>query len=162
MNVVLAIVGLGIVIFAHELGHYLGARLGGMRVRQLALGFGPRIFGVRYGGTDYRINAVPLGGYVLVAGYQDEESGTGRDDPSLMQNRPAWARAIHCATGPLFNLLLAAGLIGATMCLQGIPAGREVRIEAVETASPAERAGLRRDDILLAVNGQRVTDAAVV
>ena len=81
MPILIALLGLGIVIFAHELGHFLGARLGGMRVKQFALGFGWRLCGLRRRGTDYRVNAIPLGGYVMVDGVDDEDAEADRDDP---------------------------------------------------------------------------------
>lgn len=162
MSLILALLGLGIVIFAHELGHFLGARLGGMRVKQFALGFGWRLFGLRRRGTDYRVNAIPFGGYVMVDGVEDEEAEAERNDPRKMQNRPVWARAVFALSGPLFNLVLAGVLLSAAVSMQGLPAGRRVEVGTVQAGSPAARAGLRTGDILLTVNGEEAVSAATV
>lgn len=146
MTVIIALLGLGLVIFAHELGHFLGAKLGGLRVKQFALGFGRRLCGIKHGSTDYRINAVPFGGYVMVDGANDEDPGPDARDPRLMENRPVWARAVFTLFGPLFNMVLAGALILAATGARGIPAGHRVEIGEVRTGSPAEEAGLRKGD----------------
>ena len=154
MLYLIALIGLGVVVFVHELGHFAGARLGGMRVKQLALGFGWRLFGLRRGETDYRINAIPLGGYVMVDGYTDADPSELKSDPRLMRNRPFWAQALYIISGSLFNLILAVALILAVICLKGLPAGRAVMVGSVTAASPAAVAGLQKDDILTAIDGK--------
>lgn len=156
MSIVLALLGLSLVVFVHELGHYCGALLGGMRVKQFAIGFGPRLFGLRRGGTDYRVNAVPFGGYVMVDGALPDEGPSG--DPRQMQNRPAWARVIYTICGPIFNLAFAFGLFLAITGIRGLPVGRLVMISELGAGSPAAAAGLRVGDRLLAVDGVEVTD----
>lgn len=158
----MALVGLSLVLLAHEMGHFLGARFGGMRVRQLALGFGWRLFGIRGRETDYRINAFPFGGYVMVDGYADGEDGTNRRDPRLMQNRPAWARALYAAAGPIFNFLVALLIIVVMTTVQGIPSGILVSVRAVQDASPAQSAGLQQGDVIVAVNGREIRSSTDV
>ena len=162
VTILLALIGLGVVIFVHELGHFLGARLGGMRVRQLALGFGWRLCGFRRNGTDYRINAVPLGGYVMVDGNLEESDDPASRDPRLMQNRPPWARALFALSGPLFNLLFSGVILLAILGVRGLPAGREVALNAVTAGAPGWAAGLRPGDVIISINGQSVASAAAV
>lgn len=151
MGVIMALLGLSLVLLAHEVGHFIGARIGGMRVKQLALGFGWRLFGIRGRETDYRINAFPFGGYVMVDGYTDESDEAAKADPRQMQNRPAWARALYAATGPAFNFLVALVIIFTMTSVQGIPAGSRITVQAVEQASPAQLAGLRAGDVITKV-----------
>src|ERR1700742_3464991 len=94
MSVLIAIVGLGLLIAAHEAGHLVLARLMGMRVETYSLGFGPRLWGFRHGETDYRISAFPLGGYGKTAGFTpDEPAAQDPADQGAYMNKPAWRRA---------------------------------------------------------------------
>jgi regulator of sigma E protease len=96
---------LGVIVFVHELGHFLAARLVGVRVTAFSIGFGKRLFGVRRGGTDYRVCVLPLGGYVKMAGDNVEEERTGAADEFL--SRPWWQRVIVALGGPGANLVMA-------------------------------------------------------
>ena len=109
----LAIV-LGIMVLVHEFGHFAVAKLCGVRVEQFSIGFGRRLFGIVHNGTDYRVNLVPLGGYVKMAGVGDEPiSGSEQsarkatNDPGELQNHPRWQRALITLAGPFANFLLA-------------------------------------------------------
>src|SRR6059058_2414435 len=108
MAILVAVVGLGLLIAAHEAGHLLLARLMGMRLETYSLGFGPRIWGFRHGETDYRLSALPLGGYCKIAGFTpDEPAAQDENDPGSYMNKPAWRRFLVIAAGPGVNYLVA-------------------------------------------------------
>lgn len=109
LNIVLGILALGVLIAVHEWGHFLFARLSGMRVIRFAVGFGPSLLRWTRNEVEYTICAVPLGGYVHVFGMNPAEEGAA-DDPRSYQRRPRWARALVIVGGPLFSYLL--GILG--------------------------------------------------
>src|SRR5580692_6187820 len=108
-NAVIAVssvtVVLGIMIFVHEWGHFIAAKLSGVRVDVFSFGFGPRLFGVKRGDTDYRVSALPFGGYVRMAGDNPVEERTGAPDEFL--SKPRWVRVLIACAGPAMNILLA-------------------------------------------------------
>src|SRR5499427_9653461 len=107
---VIAVVGvLGFMILIHEFGHFAVAKLLGVRVEQFAIGFGKRLIGFRRGETDYRINALPLGGYVKMSGENPMDART--DDPAEFLNHPRWHRFLIAIAGPAMNIVLAIGLL---------------------------------------------------
>jgi regulator of sigma E protease len=145
------VVLLGGLIFVHELGHYLVAKLLGVKVVRFSIGFGPRLVGVRWGETEYCVSALPLGGYVKMAGddptveLAPEDRGRG-----FLEQKP-WRRLLIAAAGPLFNLLLPFLLIfGIEVGQLGEPTAAAV-LGTVFAGSPAERAGLRPDDRIVSV-----------
>ncbi len=116
VNVLAFVFALGVIIAVHELGHLLVAKLFDVRVTAFSLGFGPRLWGFRRGETDYRLSAVPLGGYVKLGGEQPEEA-TG--DPREFLSKPRWQRILVYVAGPAMNVLLAILLI-AVVFMVGI------------------------------------------
>jgi regulator of sigma E protease len=100
---------LGFMILIHEFGHYAVAKWLGVRVEQFAIGFGKRLIGFRRGETDYRINAIPLGGYVKMSGENPMDQRT--DDPREFLNHPRWHRFLIAIAGPAMNILLAIVLL---------------------------------------------------
>src|SRR5512146_3365619 len=104
---------LGVLIFVHELGHYLMAKRIGIRVLTFSLGFGPKIVGFRRGDTEYCISAVPLGGYVKMAGETPEEPRAGRPDEFL--SRSKWERFQVLIMGPMMNIVLAVVLTSVVL-----------------------------------------------
>src|SRR5436309_10297730 len=109
---------LGVLIFAHEAGHFLVAKWFRVRVLVFSLGFGKRLFGFRRGGTDYRVSLIPLGGYVRMAGDTPEEGRTG--DPDEFLSKPKWQRFLILVAGPFMNLVIAVASV-AWLKLSGIP-----------------------------------------
>ncbi|HET9253543.1 MAG TPA: RIP metalloprotease RseP [Candidatus Eisenbacteria bacterium] len=143
---------LGVLVLVHELGHFLVAKWLGVRVLQFSIGMGPRVVGFRRGGTDYRISALPLGGYVRMAGDTPEaEERTGASDEFL--SKPWWARALITAAGPLANLFFAL-LLNIGIFLGGVE-GRDytTRISNVKAGSMAERIGLQSGDHIVSYAG---------
>src|SRR6185437_1280618 len=96
-------------ILVHELGHFWAALAVGIKVETFSIGFGPRLFGVRRGDTDFRISAVPFGGYVRMLG--DQAGDEKATDPRSFQAKPRWQRAIVIIAGPLMNIVLAVAIV---------------------------------------------------
>ena len=114
------VIGLGLVIFVHELGHFTVAKAVGIRVEQFALGFGPRLFGFKRGETDYRVNLLPMGGYVKMTGQEDfAPMREEEDDPRAFYHKPVSARFAVVSAGVVMNVILA-GLLFVVVCLVGI------------------------------------------
>jgi len=145
---------LGGLIFFHELGHFSIARLFGMGVKVFSLGFGPKIAGFTSGNTEYKLSAIPLGGYVALAGEQGEEEEDFPDD-ELFSNRPAWQRLCVVAAGPIFNFLLAFLIYWVLALSQGqgivLPT-----VGGVLPDGPAYSAGFQKDDLILAIDGVNI------
>jgi len=150
------IVVIGVLIFIHELGHFLVARFFGMGVRVFSLGFGPKLLAVTSGPTEYRICAIPLGGYVqLVAQDSEDDTTEGFPPQTWFIRRPSWQRMLVVAAGPVFNLLLAWGLYTSMYYTHGrfeVPAA----VGEVTQASAAEKAGLKAGDVIVSIGGQPV------
>ena len=108
---------LGVLIFVHEFGHYAVAKRLGVRVLTFSLGFGPKLLNVRRGDTDYCISAIPLGGYVKMAGENPDDSRTGSPDEFLSKTK--WQRFQILIAGPAMNLLLAV-VVMAIVLMQGV------------------------------------------
>lgn len=144
---------IGMIVFVHELGHFLMARRFGVRVEVFSLGFGPSLVAIRRGDTDYRISAIPVGGYVKMAG----EHPGGITAPDGYLSKPRWQRCLILGAGPAMNLLLAAVIIGG-VAFVGVDAPLYERapaiVGAVRPGSPAARAGILPGDEILSVSGQ--------
>jgi regulator of sigma E protease len=140
---------LGVLVFIHELGHFLLARWNGVRVLTFSLGFGPKILKVQRGDTEYCISIIPLGGYVKMAGENPEDGPTGKDDEFLAKSK--WQRFQILIAGPAMNILLAVVLL-AVVLMQGAEVlaylDRPAAVGAVQAGSPAERAGILPGDVI--------------
>ncbi|MCR4440935.1 MAG: RIP metalloprotease RseP [Peptococcaceae bacterium] len=145
----------GLIIFFHEFGHYLLAKITGVRVEEFALGMGPKIVAKKWGETIYSIRALPLGGFCRMAG----ETGSGdyessaSHDPRRFDQKPVWARIAVIASGPLMNFVLAVFIFTALFSAIGIPEDYTTKIGSVVAGSPAEQAGLRAGDRVERING---------
>lgn len=159
---------LGGLIFFHELGHFLMARVLGIGVRAFSLGFGPKLAAMRGGKTEYRLSLVPLGGYVSLAGEEEEEDAP--EDPKAaadsaagpevvfapeeeFSGRPAWQRLLVVLAGPVANFILAFLLYWVIAWAQG-QASSLPEIGGVQPESPAAVAGLAEGDRILSIDGQ--------
>jgi regulator of sigma E protease len=148
---------IGVLVFVHELGHFLAARRIGVRVLKFSLGFGPRIVGFTRGDTEYCVSAIPLGGYVKMAGENADDPRSGRPDEFLSKTK--WQRFQVLIAGPAMNILLAVVVL-AVVLMQGadVPAYLDEPpvIGNVEKGSPAEQAGFAIGDRILTVEGDAV------
>ena len=181
MMVIYAIIVLGILIFVHEFGHFIVAKLFNVKVEKFSLGFGPKLFGKQIGETEYLLSAFPLGGYVKMLGEggviegaappvsedtekaYDEESSEPLDGlPELTEvekarsfaHKPVLVRIAIVMAGPVFNLVFA-WKIFILLCLLGVPTVT-ARIGEVIKDKPAARAGVLKDDIVTSINGKKI------
>jgi regulator of sigma E protease len=149
---------LGVLVFVHELGHFLAAKRVGIKVLKFQLGFNPTIVSFRRGDTEYGIGALPLGGYVKMAGENPDEPRSGRSDEFLSKSK--WERFQVLIMGPAMNLLLAVVLL-AIVLYRGaeVPAyeGQPPVVGAVVTGSPGEKADIRPGDLITSVADREVT-----
>ncbi len=159
MNSIFAFVFvLGVLVFVHELGHFLAARRIGIRVLTFSLGFGPKLLSVTRGDTEYCLSLIPLGGYVKMAGENPEDNRTGAPDEFLSKTK--WERFQVLVMGPIMNLALA-WLVMAAVLYQGaqLPAfDRDpIVIGSVTANSVAAESGLKAGDRIVGVDGQTVS-----
>ena len=150
---------LGVLIFVHELGHFIMARRIGVRVLTFSLGFGPKLVTIKRGDTEYCISAIPLGGYVKMAGENPEEERTGASDEFLSKSK--WQRFQVLVMGPVMNLVLA-WVVMAFVLYQGAPVpafeADPVVIGSFADNSVAQSAGIEVGDRIVAVDGSPVDD----
>ena len=149
---------LSVLIFVHELGHFLAAKLSGVRVERFSIGFPPRLFGIRVGETDYCISAIPFGGYVKLAGMVDEsmDATTIKGEPWEFNSKPLYAKVFILSAGVLMNYLLAVLIFGGVLWSEGEQIYPTTRIAEVAPASIGEQLGLKPLDQVLSVNGKPV------
>ncbi len=148
---------IGVLVFVHELGHYLAARRVGVRVLTFSLGFGPKLFKTQRGDTEFCVSAIPLGGYVRMAGENPDDRRTGRDDEFLSKTK--WERFQILIAGPAMNVLLAIVVMTGVL-YQGaeVPAyeTQPPVVGTVADGSAAERVGIRTGDRVVSVAGRVV------
>ncbi|WP_374713304.1 M50 family metallopeptidase [Symbiobacterium terraclitae] len=144
----------GLMIFVHELGHFAAAKFFGIRVHEFALGFGPSVLRFAKGGTRYSLRAVPLGGFVRMAGMDPDEP----EDPAGFSNKPVYARALTILAGPLMNFLLASLLLSAFAYARWAeaPVIGQPLAECGGQPCPVAVAGLQPGDLVLEIDGEPV------
>jgi regulator of sigma E protease len=146
------LVVLGIMIVIHELGHHLVAKFFGVRVEVFSVGFGKRLFGFRKGDTDYRVSALPFGGYVKMSGENPMDQRTG--DPGEFASHPRWQRVLIALAGPAMNIILAIALITGIYMVHyehDASAEKPAVIGYVDPEGPAHAAGIKSGDRIIRV-----------
>ncbi len=154
INIASVVVLLGVLIFVHELGHFLLAKSLGVGVLKFSLGFGPKLIGRRVGETEYMISLVPLGGYVKLLGESETDDVLPQDEKRSFVKQHVLRKIAIVIAGPLFNFLFAI-LAFAVIFMVGIPS-LTTEIGSVQSNSPAEVAGLRAGDTVVSIDGKNV------
>lgn len=156
---------LALLVYAHELGHFIAAKRNGVKVKEFAFGFKPRLFAKKIGETTYAINLLPFGGYVKMYGEQEDETETGS-----FKSKTIWQRFQILVAGSIMNLVLAWlilwGLftVGFDPIVPGVNLNPlltitpQISVAVVAQGSPAEAAGIMPGDVLVSLNDQKVTD----
>jgi regulator of sigma E protease len=158
-TILATIIVLGILVFVHELGHFLLAKKLGVKVLKFSLGFGPKLIGKKIGETEYQIAVFPLGGFVKPLGEDPQEEVKEEDRHRSLWAQPVWRRALIIVAGPFFNFFLAALLFSIVNLISGIPSIPTIppRIEEVTLNFPADQAGLQKGDLILSIDGKDVS-----
>ncbi len=155
------VIALGILVFFHELGHFLLAKKLGVGVLTFSLGFGPKLIGWKKGETQYQIALVPLGGFVKLIGESLHEKVKEEDRARSFWAQPVWKHASIILAGPVFNFLLAILIFALINLAVGVlptpPPPLPSKIGEVTQGSPAEKAGLRAGDRILSIDGEPVS-----
>lgn len=149
---------LGSAVVLHEFGHFIVAKLFRIRVETFSVGFGPRLFGFKWGNTDYRVSAVPLGGYVKLGGDESnaplEGASSQNIPPQEMFNlRPRWQRILVALAGPVMNILTALAIPFAGAMMYGVPATPSPVVYYIQPGGAADKAGLKQGDRIVSFNG---------
>jgi regulator of sigma E protease len=155
-GIIAVAIGLGVMVLVHEWGHFVIARLFGVRVEVFSIGFGTRLFGIKRGPTDYRLSALPLGGYVRMAG--DNPAEERRGDPDEFLSKPRWQRVLIALAGPTTNFLLAVALTAGLFVTSGeivSYAEQPVIVGGVLRDSVAEKAGIQAGDRIVSFGSVR-------
>jgi len=149
---------LGVLVFVHEFGHFLAAKLCGMRVDRFSIGFPPRAFGKKFGETDYCVSWLPVGGYVKIAGMVDESMDVDfmnrPPEPWEFRSRPIWQRMLVLSAGVIMNLLLALVIFWGVHYAAGRTLRETTEVGYVAAGSPAARAGFVAGDRILSVDSR--------
>ncbi len=154
MGMLISLLILSFLIFFHELGHFLAARLFGVRVERFSIGFGKVVLSKTVAGTEYALSAIPLGGYVKMKGQDDTDPTKISLDPDSYNVKPPWQRIVILLAGPFFNFILAYFLYFA-IALIGANALKPT-VGSVQPGSPAEQAGLKKGDTIVAIDDEPV------
>src|ERR1700755_372785 len=154
---------LGAAVTLHEFGHFIVAKLLKIRVETFSFGFGPRLFGKKKGHTDYRVSAIPLGGYVKLGGDESNapiegESATDIPPAERFDLRPRWQRISVALAGPIMTILTALAIPFAAGLMYGIPSTPTPVVSSVTSGGAAEVAGWRPGDRIVSFNGNANPD----
>lgn len=148
LTILVAILAFGLIVFIHELGHFLFAKKAGVRIHEFAIGMGPKIYGFKKGETIYTIRLLPLGGYVAMEG----EDGDSKD-PRAFGNKTILQRASILFAGPFFNIILTFIILIPVFIFMGSPS---TTLREVIDNSPAQVAGLQAGDTIKSINGEKI------
>jgi membrane-associated protease RseP (regulator of RpoE activity) len=155
-----------VMVMVHELGHFLAAKRGGMKVTEYFVGFGPRLWSFRRGETEYGIKALPFGGYVKIPGMTNLEEVDPADEDRLYREQPFHSRLLVAVAGSAMHFLMAFVLLWVLLTFVGVPNGNQVEIQGVSALGgapgPAARAGILPGDVVVTVDGKPVAGSVDV
>src|SRR5438105_5825504 len=154
------IVVLGAAVILHEFGHFIVAKFFKIRVETFSVGFGPRLFGKKFGQTDYRVSAIPLGGYVKLGGDESNAPIEGEGAPDIPAHerfdlRPRWQRILVAVAGPVMNILTALSIPFAGAMVYGVQVAPPPVVRQVLPGGAADIAGLKPGDRIVAFEGKQ-------
>ncbi|NVL90996.1 MAG: RIP metalloprotease RseP [Desulfobacterales bacterium] len=155
-NIISFVIVLGILIFVHEFGHFLLAKLMGVGVEKFSLGFGPRIVGKKIGMTEYMISAIPLGGYVKMVGEEPDKEIDDSLIPLSFSHKGLFKRSLIVLAGPVFNLLLSVVIFFVFFQISGMPIIKP-EVGEIQQGMPAYEAGICPGDFIVSIDGKQVT-----
>ncbi len=165
-DLLIVIVSLIVMIMVHELGHFVTAKWSHMKVTEYFLGFGPRLWSVRKGETEYGIKAIPAGGYVKIVGMSNLEEVEPDDEPRTYRQQPFRKRLLVAVAGSAMHGVMAFVLIWTYFAFAGIPSSSVVKVQAIAPLAsggdPARAAGLRAGDVIVRIDGKAVTGVTMV
>lgn len=156
LNIIIAILMIGFLVAAHEFGHFIVAKANGVAVIEFAIGFGPKIWHIKKGETDYALRLIPFGGACIMLGdamMEMGEDGQEYDQSRALTSKPVWSRIAIVVAGPFFNFIIA--FIFAVIIIASVGID-PCSIDVVEDNSPAYEAGLREGDIITKINGDKM------
>ncbi len=157
VDLLIVVVSIIVIVMLHELGHFLAAKHGGMKVTEYFVGFGPRLWSFRRGETEYGIKALPLGGYVKIPGMTNLEEVDPADEGRLYRDKPFHSRFLVAVAGSAVHFLLAFLLLWVLFAFVGVPNSNQVQIQGLHPVgnlvSPAAAGGIRPGDIVVSVDG---------
>jgi membrane-associated protease RseP (regulator of RpoE activity) len=160
VDLLIVIVCLIVMIMVHELGHFLAAKHGNMKVTEYFLGFGPRLWSFRKGETEYGVKAIPLGGYVKIPGMTNLEEVDPADEARTYREQPFHSRMLVAVAGSAMHFLMAFVLLWTLVTFVGLPNGNKVSVDHVMAvgghSGPAEAAGLRPGDVVVSADGKGI------
>ncbi len=153
-TLIAVVIVFGVLVLVHELGHFITAKLTGMRVDEFAIGFGPKLISFKHGETVYSIRSIPLGGFNKIAGMEPDDKEAGS---RAYWAKPVWQRMIVITAGGIMNMVLAYVLILAILLVSGIQSPvKQAELGSIVSQKPAAQAGLKEGDIITSVNGENV------
>jgi regulator of sigma E protease len=156
MSIIYGIIALSLLILVHELGHFLVARLAGVKVLTFSLGFGKKLLSFKKGETEYALSLVPLGGYVKLLGESPDEEVQEEDVPRSYAHKPPFTKILIAFSGPFFNLIFAAVLFYVVM-ISGYTV-LSTKVGSVEKGYPAYEAGIKEGDIIVNIEGKEINE----
>lgn len=154
ITIVSVIILLGVLIFVHELGHFLMAKTMGVGIQKFSLGFGPKLIGKKIGETEYRLSLIPLGGYVKLLGESENETLSSEEKKRSFLKQPLYKKISIVAAGPIFNFLLAI-VIFLVVYMVGIPT-LGTKIGGILLESSASLSGLQKGDVVKSIDQKKV------
>ncbi|MDZ7814629.1 MAG: RIP metalloprotease RseP [Planctomycetota bacterium] len=154
LYVLIVFLAFSLIVVIHEFGHFVAGKIFGVRIETFSVGIGKRLFGIKWGDTDYRVSLFPIGGYVAFAGISDTEGETGTGAPDEYPSKPPWQRIIIAAAGPAMNVLT--GFILAVLLFMFGAQFTSPVVGAIVPGTPAAEAGLQPGDRVLRIDGKIV------